>query len=144
VRLHPGGLTAWSWHELLLTPLELIARIVQPVPPPRTHRHWYYGVLAPNSPLRAAVPAKVQDASVVTPEVGSPLPGDAHTETGTTVAVAGAGPGMAVPSEPQAKPKPHSPSHYLWAALIARIYEVFALICPMCGGQMRIIALAAT
>jgi hypothetical protein len=24
--------------------------------------------------------------------------------------------------------------------LIARIYEVFPLLCPMCGGQMRIIA----
>ena len=29
---------------------------------------------------------------------------------------------------------------YLWAALIARIYEVFPLICPMCASQMRIIA----
>ncbi len=26
------------------------------------------------------------------------------------------------------------------AALIARIYEVFPLLCPTCGGQMRIIA----
>ena len=67
---------------------------------------------------------------------------DAHTDAGTTVAVAG--PGMAVPSEPQVKPKLRPPSHYLWAALIARTYEVFALNCPMCGGQMRIIALAAT
>ena len=24
--------------------------------------------------------------------------------------------------------------------LVARIYEVFPLLCPMCGGQMRIIA----
>ena len=24
--------------------------------------------------------------------------------------------------------------------MIARIYEVFALVCPMCGGQMRLIA----
>jgi hypothetical protein len=28
----------------------------------------------------------------------------------------------------------------LWAVLIARIYEVFPLLCPMCGGQMRLIA----
>jgi hypothetical protein len=28
--------------------------------------------------------------------------------------------------------------HYLWAALIARIYEVLPLLCPLCGGQMRL------
>ena len=33
-----------------------------------------------------------------------------------------------------------SPAHYLWAVLIARIYEVFPLLCPKCGGQMRLIA----
>ncbi|MBK7007087.1 MAG: transposase [Burkholderiales bacterium] len=36
--------------ELTLTPLELIDRIAALVPPPRTHRHRYFGVLAPNSP----------------------------------------------------------------------------------------------
>ena len=43
----------------MLTLLELINRIAQLVLPPRTHRHRYYGVLAPNSPLRAAVTAMV-------------------------------------------------------------------------------------
>ena len=57
--------------ELVLTPLELINRIAQLVPPPRTQRHRYYGVLAPNSPLRAAVAAMAQGASVVTPGVGA-------------------------------------------------------------------------
>ncbi len=31
-------------------------------------------------------------------------------------------------------------NHYLWAMLIARIYEVFPLLCPQCGGHMRLIA----
>ncbi len=44
---------------------------------------------------------------------------------------------VTLPSEAQAKPKPRSAAHYLWAALIARIYEVFPLICPHCGGPMR-------
>ena len=35
---------------------------------------------------------------------------------------------------------PKRPAHYLWAVLIARIYEVFPLVCPNCGGPMRIIA----
>ena len=79
--------------ELVLTPLELIDRIAQLVPPPRTHRHRYYGVLAPNSPLRAAVTALAQDASVVTPEVVSPVTGEANADvdadtTGAVVAVA--------------------------------------------------------
>jgi hypothetical protein len=45
------------------------------------------------------------------------------------------------PLPTQAKPvPPKRPAHCLWAVLIARIYEVFPLLCPLCGGQMRIIA----
>ncbi len=42
---------------------------------------------------------------------------------------------MALPVQPK------RPAHYLWAVLIARIYEVFPLLCPICGGQMGLIAL---
>ena len=31
-------------------------------------------------------------------------------------------------------------SHYLWHQLLARIYEVFPLVCPICHAEMRIIA----
>jgi hypothetical protein len=30
--------------------------------------------------------------------------------------------------------------HYLWVVLIASIYEVFPLLCPLCDSQMRLIA----
>ena len=43
--------------ELRLTPFELIERIAALVALPRTHRHRYFGVLAPNSPFRAEVTA---------------------------------------------------------------------------------------
>ena len=129
---------------MVLTPLELIDRIAALVPPPRTHRHRYYGVLAPNSPLRAAVTAMVQVAQVLTPDVRSPVTEITNTGAGTTVTtVAGCVSGVtgvAAQPEPLAKPTPRSPASYLWAALIARIYEVFPLICPHCGGTMRIIA----
>ncbi|MBK9522268.1 MAG: transposase [Rhodocyclaceae bacterium] len=49
---HQGGS-----RELVLTPLELIDKIGAVIPPPRTHGHRYYGVLAPNAPMRAAVTA---------------------------------------------------------------------------------------
>ena len=43
-------------------------------------------------------------------------------------------------AEPAQPVPPKRPAHYLWAVLIARIYEVFPLQCPMCSGQMRLIA----
>ena len=105
------------------------------VPPPRTHSHRYFGVLAPNSPLRPAVTALAQDAVVQAAQV--------QTEPASTAAGEGArGAGNSLPTQPEpAQPvKPKRPAHYLWAVLIARIYEVFPLLCPICGGQMRIIA----
>ncbi len=101
--------------DLVLTPLELIGKIAALVPPSRSHRHRYFGVLAPNSPLRAAVIALAQ-VGVIAP----PLP--LTDATGT-----------------EEKPR-RAVSHYLWAMLLARIYEAFPLSCPICQDQMRIIA----
>ncbi len=98
------------------------------VPPPRTHRHRYCGVLAPNSPLRAAVTALAAPAQQAAAQAGQ-----VGTSEGT--------PGVA-PDGKQTEPAPpkRSPAHCLWAVLIARIYAVFPLVCPMCGGQTRLIA----
>jgi hypothetical protein len=93
-------------------------------PPPRTHRHRNFGVLAPNSPHRAAVTAFAAPMQQATAEPAQP----------------GTGVGVPAPApEPEAPPK-RSKAHYLCAVLIARIYEVFPLLCPKCGGQMRLIA----
>lgn len=37
-------------------------------------------------------------------------------------------------------PRSPGPAAYLWAALIARIYDVFPLVCPNCGAELRLIA----
>lgn len=122
VKPGPGGAVS-----LMLTPRELIDRLAALIPPPRRHRHRYYGVLAPNAPLRAAVTA---------------LAG-AGVETLETPVVAGAAP---APTPPSTTPEVlEEPIHrravcYAWALLLARIYEVFPLRCPRCGGEMRIIA----
>ena len=52
VKPGPGGSV-----RLMLTPLERFERLAALIPPPRRHRHRYYGVLAPNAPLRAQVHA---------------------------------------------------------------------------------------
>jgi len=114
----PDGQTA-----LYLTPLEFLDRLAALVPPPRKHRHRYHGVLAPHSPLRPAVTAYA----------GLPLDGPAPPATGL--------PGhKQAPPETPAEPKRTSPAAYLWAVLLARIYAVLPLTCPVCGAEMRLIA----
>ena len=78
--------------------------------------------------------------------VQAPPPAQVQAEPATTDAAEGA-PGVSNPFPTLAEPaqstqsaSPKRPAHYLWAVLLARIYEVFPLLCPLCGGQMRIIA----
>ena len=110
--------------SLLLTPLELLDRLPALIPPPRQHRHRYYGVLAPSSPLRAAVTALAQPAGA---------------DTVAAVAVATAHPGTTPPAAVIAEPLHRQAARYAWALLLARIYEVLPLLCPRCGGEMCII-----
>ena len=76
--------------------MELIDRIAALVPPPRIHRHRYFGVLAPNSPLRTAVTALALAATIPPP---APNP------------------------QPAAEPAPRRAARYAWALLLARISE---------------------
>lgn len=120
--------------ELHLTPLELIDRIAALVPPLRTHRQRYFGVLAPSSPLRAAVTAMASAPAQVAAVQTKP---DTHAD-----AMSGGVHGTEQPGQSMT-PTPTMPKrapHYLWAVLIARIYEVLPLVCPICCGQMHIIA----
>ena len=96
---------------------ELFDRLAALIPPPRRHRHRYHGALAPNAPMRRAA----------TTRAGQPI--DTAVSQAHTVAITGA----CEASEPGRAP-------YLWAALIARIYECLPLSCPARGADMRLIA----
>ena len=110
----PGGTG-----PLRLTPLELLDRLAALVPPPRVHRHRYFGVLAPNSPLRTAVTALAPGASTAPP---API------------------------AQPATEPAPRRAARHTWALLLARIYDrrkslwddVFPLLGPWCGSELRI------
>ena len=47
---------------------------------------------------------------------------------------------VASPRASRAGPLLPGSRRYAWALLLARIYEVFPLGCPLCGAEMRIIA----
>lgn len=99
----------------------VVDRLAVLIPPPRRHRYRYVGVLvAPNAPPRAVVTALAQ------PEAAEPL---ATPEVQP-----------AAPDDDTAEPLHRKAARLAWAMLIARIYEVFPLRCPQCGGEMRIIA----
>lgn len=93
----------------ILTPLQSLDRLAALVPPPRVHRHRYFGALAPNSPLRAAVTA-LAPAAAPTPPTELPASEPAHRRA----------------------------ARYAWAMLLARIYEVFSLLCPMGGAEIEL------
>ncbi len=102
-----------------LTPAEFLDRVATLMPPPRRHRHRYHGVLAPNALLREQV----------TSRAGLPV---------TSESVVSADKPKTGESE---EPAAGCPFASIWAMLLARIYEINPLVCPRCGGEMRIIAL---
>jgi hypothetical protein len=113
---------------IALTPLEFLAALSRLIPPPRVHRHRYHGVLAPNARLRERV------INLDRHPVGAP--GDTDSSPVLTPAAATAGVSAAdLPDSPH-----RAAARSRWARLLARIYEVFPLTCPDCGGDMRILA----
>jgi len=95
--------------SIQLTPIELLDRISIIMPPPKCHLHHYHGVFAPNAPLRKQITAHANKLM------------EEH-----------------VPHSPQDE-KSTKKRSYSWAKLLARIYEVFPLICS-CGEAMKIIS----
>lgn len=67
------------------------------------HRHRYFGVLAPNAPLRTAVTALAPGATTAPP---------------------------ALNQEPATEPAHRRAARYAWTLLLVRSYEVFPLVCP--------------
>ncbi|MCP4114706.1 MAG: hypothetical protein GY737_04750 [Desulfobacteraceae bacterium] len=114
---------------LTLTPLELIDLIAGLVPRPRAHRHRYFGVLAPNATPRAAVTALAPVSE-----------SNSDTEQETTHPNRRDDPQRTRHPEENSETLARSHANYLWATLLARIFEVFPLVCPHCGGSMRIVA----
>ena len=93
---------------LVMPPVEFLRRWTLLMPPPNKNLIRYYGALAPRSPLRHAVVAKVEKEAAL---------------------LAG--------QKKAGKPKKKAS---LWAACLARIFEVYPLVCLKCNLEMRPVA----
>ena len=122
----PSGRTA-----LRLSALELLDRLAKILPPPRIHRHRYHGVFAPNAPLRPLVTARTREDNALAAQLSGP--GLSLPETHSVPPPQPEGAERRTPDSAPARPSK-------WAALLARIYEVFPLICPTCQTPLTFIA----
>jgi len=123
---------------MCLTPLQLIERLAALIPPPRVHRHRYSGVLAPNSPLRSRVIASAAPAAVLADRLAEAAQSmDLDSDDTQDLQRHG----KAAPQSQDPEPAFQSRAARLsWAMLLARIYEVFPLLCPRCQCPMRVIS----
>jgi hypothetical protein len=126
--------SAGATHRVM-TPMEFMARLCALVPP-RTPLVRYHGVVAPNSPWRVAVvplPPGVYVAVGCAGPATAPAPVVAVGEASGAVA-SGKGAGARGGAVPM-------PSGRIdWARLMWRVWAVDALLCPGCGGRMKMIA----
>jgi hypothetical protein len=103
--------------HVVLTPHELIEKLIPLIPRPRSHLVRYHGILGPAAKDRGkivpgALTAKDCDEVVKEPNVPREM-------------------------DPGVMPKFNRMS---WAALLKRVFLVDVLACPKCNGRMRILA----
>ena len=98
-------------------PAEFLARVIMHIPEPRRHLVRYYGAYSNVSRGKR----RRQDEA----DIGAAPPDGRH-----------------VPSASAARDQSHDARalRRSWAQLIKRVYEVDPLLCPSCGGEMRVIA----
>jgi hypothetical protein len=122
--------TPWSdgTEAIVLSPMDLIARLCALVPPPRMHMTRFFGVLCSAHKVRSeVVPTPERDPELQLPVQLSLLEPD----------------GTAPAPPPSPDPPPHSGRHP-WAWLLRRVFKVDVTVCPRCRGRMRIVEVALT
>ena len=130
-RLRLSLKTPWSdgTTAIVLTPMDLIARLCALVPPPRVHLTRFRGVLAPAASLRPEVVPRTAPDPALDPHPQLSL-FDAHARR------------PAPPPDPE--PPPRRAGRHPWAWLLRRVFAVDISVCPHCSGRMRIIEFALT
>jgi hypothetical protein len=136
---------------VVLSGVELVARLAALVPPPRMHLVRYFGVFAPRARLRNAV---VPAAKLATPLLPSTLPSTRSTSSTPSVTDgvpvcrhSGEHPAeYSADNHAAALGHPRSPApttvqadaharrqRMTWAALLERVFAIDVSVCPRCG-----------
>ena len=66
--------------------------------------------------------------------------GDTGKSAGKTTCARGQAGQLAIDADTQSQKRSHDTSRIAWAKLLSRIAEEFPLVCPACGGDIRLIS----
>jgi hypothetical protein len=98
---------------ICFAPVELLEKLAALTPRPRINLILYHGVLAPHARWRARAVAYGMSPAPLTPDLWDDASDDA--------------------------PQPTKPRHWAWANLMRRAFDVDVLVCPRCGGRLRLL-----
>ncbi len=113
--------------HVLFSPADFIARLAALVPRPRANLTRYHGVFAPSSPLRQhIVPAAYKTRRPKKKQKTTTTQDHQQTDKSTR------NHHPAVSSEPPTAP-------LSWAQRLKRVFNIDITLCPLCGGQLRVI-----
>lgn len=111
--------------HILFSPADFIARLAALVPRPRINLTRYHGVFAPSSPMRCAI---------VPTQAGA---GQRRKNKDPTAAPATR---QNRPTQPPTDNIDTPITPLTWAQRLKRVFGIDITLCPLCGGQLRVIA----
>ena len=111
--------------HVLFTPQDFIARLAALVPRPRVNLTRYHGVFAPSSPMRRAI---------------VPTPTSARRRRKRKDSAAAIATRQCSPTESHSDGNDPPAAPLTWAQRLKRVFEIDITLCPLCGGQLRVIA----
>ena len=123
-------------------PTEFLEKLASLVPKPRLNLLVYHGVFAPHAHGRKDAVRRAHAGAART--VAPPAASEAARDPVSTApgAVPAAEPVGGDPATPRPPPPPAGyvrPKYFTWASLLERTFAFDVLLCPDCGGRLRLI-----
>ena len=111
--------------HILFSPEDFIARLAALVPRPRVNLIRYHGVFAPSSSMRRAI---------------VPTPANARRRRKRKDSAAAPATRQCAPTDSRSDCNDPPTAPLTWAQRLKRVFDIDITLCPLCGGQLRVIA----
>jgi hypothetical protein len=106
------------------SPADFVARLAALVPRPRINLTRYHGVFAPSSPMRRAI---------------VPTPANARRRRKRKDSAPAPATRQCAPTDSRSDCNDPPTAPLTWAQRLMRVFEIDISLCPLCGGQLRVI-----